>query len=342
MILTELLSPRRDDQLWSLIRQAGVEHVVSLLDGGEQDARMFASVGATPPHPTPFRQDEAPWSEAKIAKLQRDLASGGFEVIGLEDTPPLDAVRLNRPGRDLAIEQTIIQVRAMGELGIPLLCYNWMALSSWARTEVARPSRGGALVTAYRDADAHTLPPIPGADRITSNDLWDGLTYFLACVLPEAERAGVRLAMHPDDPPNAIVRGMPRIMDSSDAFRRLLALDASPANAITLCQGNFALMGDDLPNIITEFAHSGAIAFVHFRDVRGTSHDFVETFHDDGQTDMAACLRAYARAGFEGPIRPDHVPTMSGESNESPGYGRLGRLYALGYIRGLMHASRGR
>ena len=173
---------------------------------------------------------------------------------------------------------------------------------------------------------------------MTEDGLWAALAYFLDAVVPEAEAAGVRLAMHPDDPPLRIVRGVPRVMSSVDGFRRLLRLHPSPANAITLCQGNFALMTDDLVSVIEEFGARDSIAFVHFRDVRGTADAFAETFHDDGQTDLRACLRAYAAAGVSAAMRPDHVPTMAGESNEIPGYGTLGRLFALGYIRGLQDA----
>jgi mannonate dehydratase len=113
-------------------------------------------------------------------------------------------------------------------------------------------------------------------------------------------------------------------------------------NGITFCQGNFALMTDDLPAAIHHFGEQGKIAFVHFRDVRGTPERFVECFHDDGPTDMLACMRAYREIGFEGVLRPDHVPTMEGEPNDDPGYEALGRLFAIGYIRGLQEAVYGK
>ena len=116
----------------------------------------------------------------------------------------------------------------------------------------------------------------------------------------------------------------------------------SPANAITFCQGNFALMTDDLPGVIEHFGSQGKIAFIHFRNVRGTPECFEESFHDDGQIDMLACLRAYQAVGFEGVLRPDHVPTLAGETNDSPGYETLGRLFALGYLRGLVETVYGR
>jgi mannonate dehydratase len=227
----------------------------------------------------------------------------------------------------------------MGRLGVPTLCYNWMAVTSWSRTEVAATTRGGALVTQFRASDSDNLPPLVESGEVTDDQLWDALRYFLGAVLPAAESAGVRLALHPDDPPRALVRNVPRIMRSADAYRRLLGMDRSPSNAITFCQGNFALMKEDLPALIREFGRDAHIAFVHFRDVRGTADDFTETFHDDGQTDLVECMRAYSEIGFTGPMRPDHVPTMYGESNAQPSYGTLGRLFALGYIRGLAQSA---
>ena len=134
------------------------------------------------------------------------------------------------------------------------------------------------------------------------------------------------------------MRGLGRIMRSVEAFQRVLDLVPSDCNGITLCQGNFALMTDDLPGTIRHFGGLGKINFIHFRDVRGTPERFVETFHDDGPTDMLACLEAYADVGFEGVLRPDHVPTLHGEANDRPGYASLGRLFAVGYIAGLREA----
>jgi mannonate dehydratase len=327
--LSEFLSAR-PEPLWQLVRQAGVSSVVAVLQGAEQEQRMFASLegGATSPP-----GDGAPWSEASIARDMGVFADGGFDVVAIEDTPPMDLIRLGLPGRDEQIEQVITQLEAMGNLGVRVLCYNWMAVSSWARTSVAIPGRGGSLVTGFSLADACALPDLVPAGSVTPEQLWNALEYFLAAVLPVAEKAGVRLGMHPDDPPLPVVRNMPRIMNSFDNYRRLLALSDSPSNGVTFCQGNFALMGGDVPALIREFA--GRIPFVHFRNVEGTAEQFVETFHDEGLLDMAACLRAYNDIGFDGPLRPDHVPTLYGEANARPGYESLGRLFAIGYIRGL-------
>jgi mannonate dehydratase len=144
--------------------------------------------------------------------------------------------------------------------------------------------------------------------------------------------------MHPDDPPLSPIRGIGRIMRSVENFQRLLDLAPSPMNGITLCQGNFTLMTDDLPGVIRDFGRQRKLFFVHFRDVSGTPEKFEETWHDAGKTDMLACLQAYKDIGFEGVLRPDHVPTVEGDSNENAGYSSFGRLYAIGYIRGLRQA----
>ena len=123
-------------------------------------------------------------------------------------------------------------------------------------------------------------------------------------------------------------------MRSADNFQRLLELAPSPMNGITLCQGNFTLMTDDLPALIRQFGEK--IFFVHMRDVAGVPEKFEETFHDAGKTDMVACMRAYRDIGFSGVLRPDHVPTMAGDDNEDAGYSAIGRLYAIGYLKGIL------
>jgi mannonate dehydratase len=338
MKLSEMLAPRPAEPLWTLLRQCGVDHAIALLRNGEQEQRMFASVGA---RPGPGDGDAVPWGEDAIAHDVEVFAQHGFTVAAIEDTAPLDKARIGLPGGDEQIANVQEQIRAMGRLGIPVLCYNWMAVSSWARTDIAVETRAGALVTGFDQSASEELGPLVESGEITAEQLWETLERFLHAVVPVAEEAGVRLGLHPDDPPLPVVRGVPRIMSSLDAFRRLLDLYPSPCNGVTLCQGNFALMTDDLPAWIRELGARDAIQFVHFRDVRGDASSFVETFHDDGQNDLAACMRAYAEIGYDGPMRPDHVPTMAGEANNRPGYETLGRLFANGYVRGLADSAFG-
>lgn len=337
--LSEMLSPR-PEPMWRLLKQAGVTNVIALLNGAEQDQRMFASVGK--PGTIERSSTDIAWGEEAIKRDQEIFNRHGFKVVAIEDTAPMDKVRLGLTGRDEQIHNVITQIRAMGAAGIPVLCYNWMAVSSWSRTSINMAGRGGALVTGFKASDAELMSPLVDPGEITDMQLWGALQYFLDAVVPVAEEVGVRLGMHPDDPPRASYRNIPRIMRSLDAYRRLLDMHDSPSNGITLCQGNFALMEEDVPSLIREFAARNAIAMVHFRDVRGTVDDFVETFHDEGKTDLVSCMRAYCDVGFSGPMRPDHVPTMEGESNERPGYGTLGRLFAIGYIRGLEHGVAGK
>ena len=336
--------PPRPESSWKLMKQAGVNHAVGILNGGEHDQTMFQSVGGAGWEPD--HRDEAPWSLPAIKHDKEVFADWGFDLVAIEDTAPIDKIRLGLEGRDQQIDQVIEQIRAMGALGIEVLSYNWMACSSWARTDIAIPDRGGALVTGYVREVAQAGPQLRAEGETSPESMWEALEYFLQAVVPEAERAGVKLALHPDDPPQFIDRGVPRIMSSVAAFERALGLSGSDSHGITFCQGNFALMDEILSGATTmadviRGIGASRIPFVHFRDIRGTVEKFQETFHDDGQTDMAACFQAYSDIGFDGVMRPDHVPTLEGESNERPGYHMLGRLFAIGYIRGLEHATYG-
>jgi mannonate dehydratase len=225
-----------------------------------------------------------------------------------------------------------------------------MAGTDWVRTRLDLPDRGGARVTAFRLADVQrailmghdgvaNLPP-PEFERVAADALWTNLTTLLHELVPVAEQAGVILAMHPDDPPLPELLGKARIMNCVESFERLVAIAPSTSNAICFCQGTFAEMGVDIPATIRRLGRH--IRYVHFRDVRGTAESFAETFHDNGPTDMVAAMRAYREVGFDGPMRPDHVPQLAGEEDGEPGYTMQGRLFAYGYMRGLMQATESR
>jgi mannonate dehydratase len=277
-----------------------------------------------------------------------DTAKARIEAFGMrlgviEGLLPIDNLKLGRDdGTEMAQMKALLH--RLGELGVTMVCYNFMAGTDWIRTRVDAPERGGAKVTAFDIAHLATAripgrPPFradlePGVPR---GQLWDNLEAFLDELLPLAEDAGVVLAMHPDDPPLPTLLGNDRIMHCVEGFERLVALAPSPSNKIAFCQGSFAEMGVDVPATIRQLGPH--IAYVHFRDVIGTADCFTESWQDTGQTDMAAAMRAYRDIGFDGPVRPDHVPQMIGEDDGEPGYTMLGRLFAFGYIRGLLDAT---
>jgi mannonate dehydratase len=322
--LAEYLHPL-PTSFWTTLRQVGVECAVSTLDRR--------------PNPMGHRTADLPWEAGALRLLKHRYEEAGLELVGIEDSPPLDRVRLGIPGREEELDHFCALVRAMGEVGIPMLCYNWMAVIPWLRTSTMIRGRGGALVTGF-DSAALENAPLTWAGEVPAEQFWDAFTYFIERVAPVADKAGVRLALHPDDPPLSPIRGLARIMNSVEAFERALSIVDTEANSLTFCQGNFALMTDDVPAAIRHFGGMGRIAFGHFRDVAGTNERFVETFHDDGPTDMLECMTAWHEIDFDGVLRPDHVPTLEGDSNADPAYSTLARLYAVGYMTGLREAAR--
>jgi mannonate dehydratase len=310
MKLASVLTPVNDRHL-RLAAQSGVEGIVGRFPG--------------------FKLED-------LAALKKQVEDYGMQLPVIEGYIPYNAAVRGEPTRDQEIENFKTLLANMGKLGVRVLCYNFMPIGDWSRTSVTTPERGGAFVTAFneKDFDKDTRTNVR---QIPADELWANLVYFLERVLPAAEEAGVVLAMHPDDPPMPTLRGHAQVMYDAACYDKLFSALPSSSNAMCFCQGCFAEMGVPIVEAIEHF--NKKIAYVHFRDVQGCVPNFRESFHDNGKTDMPAAMRAYRRVGFKGFMRPDHVPTMAGETTENAGYSMLGRLFAYGYIRGLIQSAEG-
>jgi len=301
----------------------------------------------------------------------KEYGAGGFSTgfTGLKEQgamPPAPDSRVESESCDEKREEALAHYRelleSMGKLGIKLLCYNFMVGKGWSRTGV-REARGGAKATYFSSDEFLTgftrftglkeqgaMPPGPEnpvnpAEKqnllISHDQVWANYEYFIKSVMPTAEKCGVRMGLHPDDPCLPSLGGYARIFGSVDAYDRAYALYPSPSNAVTFCQANFKLMGVDLEDAARHFGKR--IAFIHVRDVEGTKEDFTELFHDQGDVDQFALMRVYLRLGLDVPVRGDHVPEMAYDREltpeGTPGYFTLGRLFANGYLRALLQGT---
>ena len=307
----------RDTERLKICQQMGVTHAIT---GG------------------PFRNIGRDQYKAAARKMKDDFTQAGFKIAGIEGHPvSFGKIKLGLEGRDEEIKNTNAAVEALSNAGIDMICYNFMAGLGWYRTTFGMPERGGAETSEFSYEDS-IQEGFTEWGEVGEDKMWDNITYFLERVIPIAEKYNMKMALHPDDPPISPLRGIARICTSADNFRRIMNIAPSPVNGITFCQANFRAMGENIYELAREFCESRKVFFVHFRDIEGNANRFHETFHDNGPTDMAKMMEIYARSGFVGPIRPDHAPTMAGESKESKGYGMTGKVFAFGYMKGLMDA----
>jgi mannonate dehydratase len=325
MTIADYLPPH-PNKLWDLGKQVGVTAAVT---------------GIPDPIGTPFWIHTPPvWEYSHLAQIKERFADADLDLQVIESAPHsiTEPIRLGLPDREEKLDRFCELLVNMGKLEIPIICPHWMPVLGPMRTTSYLRERGGAMVTGYTHS-ALKNAPMTEYGEISEEQLWENASIFLERVVPVAESANVKIAVHPDDPPVSPIRGIGRILTSPDAFQRWLDIVPSPSNGVTFCQGSFASMDIDIPATIRRFGNQGKIHFVHFRDIKGKPEEFVETFQDNGDTDMAEAVRAYREVGFTGPMRIDHVPTMAGEEQEDlPGYETLGRLFAIGYVKGLMEA----
>ena len=348
MTLVEFIPPT-PHPLWELCPQMGITDVI---------VKVNPDMTGLPD----------PWRYETLSRIVYRLKDAGLNVVGLEGDPfdmsPIKEYgvggELSRAEAQRRREEAIGRYRelleSMGKLGIKLLCYNFMVGKGWSRTGV-REGRGGARATYFSLREQApkvsegfaAASPIQNAGalakaldkselKISHDQVWANFEYFVKAVMPTAEKCGVRMGLHPDDPCLPSLGGYARIFGSVEAYDRAYALYPSPSNAVTFCQANFKLMGVDLNATARHFGKR--IAFIHVRDVDGTKEDFTELFHDQGTTDQFALMRTYRELGLDVPLRGDHVPEMAYDREltpeGTPGYFTLGRLFANGYLKALM------
>ena len=301
-------------------KQLGIQYAVAGLYGNKSAYNRYAQG----------------WDYIPMRELKQDLADFGMDWVVYEGVDFIDGVKLGLESRDVEIEHFCTLLKNMSLLGIKTVCYNWMPVWEWFRTRVNLSLEGGATSTGFRIKDVENAPSC--GTTLSKDQLWTNLEYFLKKVVPVAEKYKVQLAIHPDDPPVDEIAGVQRILTSADAMEQVTKLVPSEYNGITLCQGTFATMGEDIIASIKRFAASKTLFFAHFRDVKGDKNDFQETFHHNGKTDMYEAMKTYYEVGFDGVMRPDHVPTMYGDNNDKPSYAINGNLFATGYMYGLMEA----
>lgn len=276
------------------------------------------------------------WDYMVLREIKQEMNDFGMEWDVLEGVNFIDGAKLGLASRDAEIDHFCTLIENMGKLGIKTVCYNWMPVWGWYRTKVNIENGGGSTVTGF---DINDVQDAPGCGvQISKDELWANLKYFLDRVVPVAEKSKVQLAVHPDDPPVDCIAGVERILTSSDAMWEATQLFPSEYNGITLCQGTFATMGEDIPTAIRRFGNAKLLFFAHFRDIIGNAENFRECFHHAGKTDMYEAMKCYYEVGFDGVCRPDHVPTMYGDNNDKPAYAINGNLFATGYMIGLMEA----
>ena len=314
MLLTDYLRSTRDPT-WDIALQCGVRHgVIRLPEDDEFDLT-----------------DVSHWQT-----VCKRFADFGITPVVIEPMPNAihDHIKAGDALRDESIDKALRMFPIMRDLGIDTVCFNWMAHIGWIRTRSDFPERGGAKVTAFDMADFK-----PTGAVITADELWKNYEYFIKAAVPEAEKYGIKLALHPDDPPVPRLGDVERIMISrANIEHAIYGICPSDSLGITMCQANYHIMGENLEMLIPKFAEK--IFFVHFRNTTGVPTSFRETFHDNGDIDMARLMRIYVDSGVNVPIRVDHVPTMKHEQSTIAGYDALGRMFAIGYLKGILDATK--
>jgi mannonate dehydratase len=303
------------------------------------------------------------WPMDRILNIRNQADKAGLHLDVVESVNVHEDIKLGLPTRDQYISNYIRTIEKLAQVGVKVICYNFMPVFDWVRTDLHKEMKDGSTALFFEKAKTTDVDPselvrtiinngelsMPGWEPerlahlaalfesyrdVTEEDLWRNLGYFLEAIIPVAERNGIQMAIHPDDPPWPIF-GLPRILTSQANFRRFLRLYDSPANGITMCSGSLGANPDnDIVSMIHEFADR--IPFVHIRNVRVYDNgDFIETSHrtQDGTVDITGIVKAYHDIGFKGYCRPDHGRHLWGEKCR-PGYGLYDRALGIMYLWG--------
>jgi len=308
------------------------------------------------------------WKKEQFAALKKEVEDAGLYIAGIESVNIHDSIKTAGKDRDKYIENYIATLKVLGEAGVDLVCYNFMAVFDWTRTNLAKPRSDGSTVMSYEQDAIDKIDPVnmfaqidqksggyvlPGWEpermarvkelfelygAVDEETLFTNLVYFLKAVMPVCAKYGIKMAMHPDDPAWPVF-GLPRIMSNKEQLLRLVKTVDNPLNGVTLCTGSLGSNPkNDIPDIIR--ALKTRVHFAHVRNVRHNSPgNFEESAHlsRDGSLDMYAIMKALYDTGFDGPVRPDHGRSVWNEVSV-PGYGLYDRAMGLCYLSGLLEA----
>ncbi len=303
------------------------------------------------------------WPVSEIKKLKNEIEAAGLELAVIESVPVHEAIKMGLDTRDQYIENYKQTIRNLASSEIDVICYNFMPVFDWTRSDLAFVNEDGSTSLIFDETEVAKLDPktlsLPGWDSsytkeqmaelidyynaMTHEELWSNLEYFLKAIIPVAEEVGVKMAIHPDDPPFDIF-GIPRIITNFANLKRFIELVDSPANGITLCTGSLGCVGEnDVVEMIKYFGQERKrIYFAHMRNVKNYKQtSFNETAHlsKHGDIDFYQVVKAYLDYDFDYYYRPDHGRMIWGETGK-PGYGLYDRALGASYIEGLIEAIR--
>jgi len=287
---------------------------------------------------TPRLPGESRWEYMDLVRLRTSCEDGGLRLNAIENVPIkfYDKAMLGLPGRDEQIENMQAIIRNMGKAGIPIFGYHWMPNGVWRTSTTAR-ARGDAQTTGFDYALAENSPLTHGRE-FSADEMWQNYAYYIKAMLPVAEEAGVKLALHPDDPPVPMLGGVARIMRNFEGFKRALEIGDSPNHGLDFCVGSWSEMSpEECLKGLQYFGERGKIFYVHFRDVLGTVPSFREAFIGEGNLNMFNVMKTLKELNFKGFLIDDHVPRMGNDS----GWVSLSRAFANGQMITMLDAING-